>query len=161
MDDVDPRMSGADAGVDTVWTAARRGDRFDAGSRRIDDTTVHELVRAGGFSHPLFTDPEHARMRGFAASPVPGQALLLVLGGLVEATGRFSVGVRALLGYDEVRFLRRVCAGDELHLVVELVGTEPGPEPGLGVVLARLTGSVEGQPVCTALVRHLVEADPV
>jgi acyl dehydratase len=144
----------------SVWASAVRGDGFDAGSRIITEKLAGELVAAGGFSHPLFTDPAYARGAGFDRTPVPGQALLLVAGGLVEATGAFSVGVRSMLGYDDVRFLRRVCAGDEVHLRVDLIGAEPALEPGLGIVHARLTLTVGGAPVCTALVRHLVEVDP-
>jgi acyl dehydratase len=147
----------ADGAPPTLWERTRRREVVDAGSRTVTEADVAAFVRAGGFSHPLFTDPEHARARGFDRPPMPGQALLLVMGGLVEATGLFVVGVRALLGYDDVRFLRRVCAGDSVHLRVDLVGTEPRPEPGLGVVVARFTATVDGEPACTALVRHLVE----
>lgn len=144
----------------SVWARAVRGEGVDAGSREITAATVAEFVHAGGFTHPLFTDPDHARSRGFDAAPLPGQALLLVMGGLVEATGVFREGVRALLGYRDVEFGRRVCAGDVLHLQVELLGVEDHPEPGLGVVVARFVGTVDGEPACTALVRHLVERDP-
>jgi acyl dehydratase len=143
----------------SVWQRARAGYRFSAGSTVIDADTVRAVVQVGGFSHPLFTDDAYARERGFTAAPLPGQALLVIMGGLVESTGEFNVGVRALLGYREVEFGRRVCAGDELRLDVALVGTEEHPDPGLGVVVARFVGTVDGETACTALVRHLVDRD--
>lgn len=143
----------------SVWARARAGQSIDAGSRVITAEMVAEVVHAGGFTHPLFVDPDHARALGFAAAPLPGQALLLVMGGLVDLTPELTGGVRGLLGYDEVEFGRRVCAGDELHLQVDLLGVEDHPDPGLGVVVARSVGTVDGEPACTAVVRHLVERD--
>ena len=145
---------------ESVWAMARRGARVDAGSTVVTEEVARAFIDAGGFSHPLFTDPAVALERGFTSTPVPNQALLLVMGGMVERTGLLVRGVRALTGYDEVAFPRRVCAGDTVHLEVELTGAEPGPEPGLGTVVARMTASVEGQAACVALARHVVEIPP-
>jgi acyl dehydratase len=145
---------------ESVWAMARRGARVDAGWRVVTEEVARAFIDAGGFTHPLFTDPAVARERGFASTPVPNQALLLVMGGMVERTGLLVRGVRALTGYDEVAFPRRVCAGDTVHLEVELTGAEPGPEPGLGSVVARMVASVDGEVACVALARHVVETDP-
>lgn len=144
---------------DSVWRRAQRREHFDAGSRVITAAMVRALVQGGGFVHPLFTDPEYARSRGIGAAPLPGQALLLLMGGLLETSGAFSTGVRSLVGYRDVAFTRRVVAGDELGLGVDLLGTDTSDESGLGIVIARLTASVAGDPACTAVALHLVGID--
>ena len=149
-----------DGDRESVWAMARRGARVDAGSTVVTEEAVRAFVAAAGFTHPLFTDPAVARERGFTSSPLPNQAILLVMGGLVERSGLLVRGVRALTAYDEVSFARRVCAGDVVHLHVELTGAEPGPEPGLGLVVARMVATVDGETACVALARHVVEVPP-
>ncbi len=145
---------------ESVWAMARRGARVDAGSTEVTEEAVGAFVTAAGFTHPLFTDPAVARERGFTSSPLPNQAILLIMGGLVERSGLLVNGVRALTAYDAVSFTRRVCAGDVVGLHVELTGAEPGPEPGLGTVAARMVATVDGETACVAIARHVVEVPP-
>ena len=73
------------------------GDRFHTPSRTLDDVAVRALISHGGFTHPLFTDPEFAAASAFGKTPLPGQAVLMVMGGLLEQSGRFDDNVIALL----------------------------------------------------------------
>jgi len=81
----------------------------------ITQALIDDLVRLGGYTHPLF-DPA-----GDAPAPMPGQGVLLLMGGLVERSGLLDRAI-ALLELREVRFLRMLRAGTTLH--VELA---PGP----------------------------------
>jgi acyl dehydratase len=144
----------------SLWARAQAGETFHAGSRLVDDAVVTDIVRAGGFAHPLFVDPEYARSRGFSSAPLPGQALLVLIGGCLEVSGRFEDGVIALLGYREVTLTRRVCSGDVVDVDVELIGVETSEVPDSGVVVARLFASVAGEVACSAVALHLVEVDP-
>lgn len=75
---------------------------------------VATLVERGGYTHPLFHDTAVSRGLG-SSPPLPGQAVLLLAGGLVEQSGALERAV-ALVELREVRFLRMVRAGDVLHV---------------------------------------------
>jgi acyl dehydratase len=132
------------------------GDRFRTPSRTLDDETVHGLIGLSGFTHPLFTDPEFAKASGFGRTPLPGQAVLLLMGGLVEQTGRFDGTVIALTGFDAVRFLRPVFSGDCVMTEVEVVGKEATPSGSHGVlVMAWRCVKEGGERVAEATARML------
>lgn len=77
---------------------------------------VSDLVSRGGYTHPLF-DVAVSGDR----TPLPGQGVLLMAGGLVEQCGVLDDAV-AMLELRSVRFMRMVRAGDELRVRVT-----PGP----------------------------------
>jgi acyl dehydratase len=101
------------------------GDSFETPTRTVDDETVRSLITTGGYTHPLFTDPAFAAASPFGRTPLPGQALLLIMGGLVEQSGRFDETVIALTGFDDVRFVAPAVAGDTLRVFVEVKAKEP------------------------------------
>jgi acyl dehydratase len=135
------------------------GDRFDTPSVDVDEAMVKELIAAGGYTHPLFTDPAFATASKFGKTPLPGQAILLLLGGLVEQTGRFDGTVIALLGLDAVRFLGPAFAGDTLRGEVEVLAKEPSSNGTKGVlVMAWRCSNGEGKPVVESTARMLFRA---
>lgn len=98
-----------------------------------DDASA--LIRIGGYTHPLFTDPAYAAASPFGRSPLPGEAVLHVMGGAVEQSGRFDDTVVALIGLDGVRFLAPAFGGDTLHVVVEVTGRQVRPNGKRGEVV--------------------------
>lgn len=80
------------------------------------------LVRAGGYTHPLFhpDDP--------ATRPLPGQAVLLLMGGLVEQSGVLDHAI-ALLEIRRTRFTAMVRPGTRLRVEV---GSGPAEPDGRG-----------------------------
>lgn len=91
----------------------------------LDDATVRTLIETGGYTHPLFTDARFAEASGFGRTPLPGEAILLLMGGLAELSGRFDETVIALTGFDSVRFLSPAFAGDTLRVEIEVLAKEP------------------------------------
>ncbi len=75
---------------------------------------IATLVDRGGYIHPLFR-PSAQELAAGTSAPLPGQAVLLLAGGLVEQSGALERAV-ALLELRQVRFLRMVRAGDVLHV---------------------------------------------
>jgi acyl dehydratase len=67
---------------------------------------VATLVSRGGYTHPLFHRP---------APPLPGQAVLLLMGGLVERSGALDHAI-ALLELRRARFHAMVTAGATLRV---------------------------------------------
>lgn len=108
----------------TTFDALSVGDIFMTPARALDADTVAALVSLGGYTHPLFTDPAFAAASPFGRSPVPGQALLLLMGGLVEQTDRFDDTTIALAGFEAVRFIAPAFGGDTIHVDVEIRAKE-------------------------------------
>lgn len=77
-----------------------------------------------GYVFPLFHDAAFAHRAGFGAIPVPGELVLLLLGGLAEQAGVFDETTLALTGLDEVRFRTPCHVGDTIRLEMEVVGRE-------------------------------------
>lgn len=92
-------------------------------SREVTEELAAQLVDAGGYTHPLFHPDEPAER------PLPGQAVLLLMGGLVEQSGALDHAV-AMLEIRQARFKAMVRPGHRLH--VELTSAAPEPvKPGL------------------------------
>ena len=81
----------------------------------LTEDLIDQLVETGGYTHPLF-HPADAEGR-----PLPGQAVLLLAGGLVEQCGVLDDAV-ALVEMRRVTFKAMARAGDELRVRVR-----PGP----------------------------------
>ena len=71
---------------------------------------VHQLIGLGGYTHRLFQG-DGAR----EDPPLPGQAVLLLMGGLVEQSGALD-DATALLELRRVRFRRMVTSGTSLRV---------------------------------------------
>ena len=84
---------------------------------------VASLVERGGYTHPLFR-PTPAQQASGRSAPLPGQAVLLLAGGLVEQSGALDDAI-ALVELRSVRFLRMVSAGDVLRVVLAPGRGEP------------------------------------
>lgn len=92
--------------------------RADASSPVLDvtDDLVSALIRLGGYVHPLFAQTgEHAAVD--VGPPLPGQALLLLAGGLAEQSGELD-RARVMVELRSVRFLELVRAGSRLSLAL-------------------------------------------
>ncbi|WP_141578361.1 hypothetical protein [Actinomadura sp. WMMA1423] len=80
----------------------------------VTQPLIDGLVGLGGFTHPLFNPDPRQRAEGVRA-PMPGQGVLLLVGGLVEQSGLLDHAI-ALVGLREVRFLKMLKAGTTLHV---------------------------------------------
>lgn len=107
------------------------GDVFTSPARTLTEDDVATLIAVGGYTHPLFTDPAYAAASAFGRTPVPGEGILHVMGGLVEGTGRFDETVIALVGLIEVRFRAPAFAGDAVRCEIEVLEKEPRGDKGM------------------------------
>lgn len=130
-------------------------DRIETPARALSEDEIDALVSLCGYVIPLFTDPAYAARTPFGRRPVPGPALLSVMGGLVEQTGRFD-DATALLGFDDVRFVAPAFAGDPLHVEVEVVRREPTRSGSRGIVTMRWRcAGADGSTLAEATARML------
>jgi acyl dehydratase len=137
------------------------GARLTTPTVQLTEPMRAQLVETGGFTHPLFTDPEVAQGRpSFAGRPFPGQALLLVLGGLVEQTGVFDDIAVALIGYDTVRFRAPAYPGDHVHAEVEVWRILPMPNPRrMTLLLDCAAKNQDGQTLATFTMNMLCRTE--
>lgn len=131
----------------------RPGDSFVTPAVEVTEQLRGEVVRIGGFTHPLFTRPAEVRLP--QGSPLPGQAVLLLMGGLVEQSGRLDDAI-ALLGMRDVRFRRPAVAGTLMHVRVEVV-SQTAHSPGRAVrEMGWAAITAEGETLAEATVQMLV-----
>ncbi|WP_157962408.1 hypothetical protein [Homoserinimonas sp. OAct 916] len=94
--------------------------RIRTGSVEITAELIESIVKIGGYTHPLF-NPTLAQQAAGESAPLPGQGILLLMGGLLEQSGALDHAI-ALVELREVRFLQMVTEGSTLS--VELVPTD-------------------------------------
>lgn len=70
--------------------------------------TIETLVSTGGYTHPLFQRTDGGR-------PLPGQGLLLLMGGLVEQSGVLDHAI-AMVEIRRVSFAAMVVAGTTVRV---------------------------------------------
>ena len=108
----------------TAWHELDEGTEIESPPLPVTEELVEALVRLGGYVHPLFTDPEYVRTSSpLPARPLPGAAVLYLMGGLAEQCEVLDGSVLALLGFDDVRFRSPAVAGDVLRLRLRIGGT--------------------------------------
>jgi acyl dehydratase len=83
----------------------------------VTDDLVATLVDRAGYTHPLFHPPP-----GSGGPPLPGQGVLLLMGGLVEQSGALDDAV-ALLELRRARFHTPLRAGTTLRVRIEPAGS--------------------------------------
>lgn len=132
------------------WRPLRPGDSFVTSAVEVTERMRADLVRIGGFTHPLFARPAEVSLP--EGSPLPGQAVLLLMGGLVEGSGRLGDAL-VLMGMREVRFRRPAVPGTMVRVAVEVVSRTPH-SPGRDVCDMRWEAISEADDV---LVRATVQ----
>jgi acyl dehydratase len=81
----------------------------------VTNELVRSLVTMGGYVHPLFTLAESDT----GGPPLPGEAVLLLMGGLVEQAGVADDAV-AMLEMKSARFSSMLRAGSTLRVLVSV-----------------------------------------
>ena len=132
----------------TAWHELPEGTEIESPPLPVTEELVEALVRLGGYVHPLFTDPEYVRTSSpLPARPLPGAAVLHLMGGLAEQCEVLDGSVLALVGFEDVRFRSPALAGDVLRLRLRIGDTEPTGRAGrehlrLGWSMEREDGTV-------------------
>jgi acyl dehydratase len=115
------------------------GDRISSPSFRLEAQRAQEVLRWAGYVHPLFTSPDYAETVGLAPGIVPGELVLLLLGGLAEQTGVFDETTIALAEFESVKFKKPARAGDTVRLEMELLKKHTSPSGRRGFLTFRWT----------------------
>ncbi|WBC22525.1 MULTISPECIES: hypothetical protein [unclassified Solwaraspora] len=132
----------------------------DPPSVTVTAELVDTLISRGGYTHPLFNPPDPGSGGG---PPLPGQAVLLLMGGLAEQSGQLDDAI-ALLELRRMRFHQLVRAGATLRVRIERLASR---STSSGKVVAELRWTAvdaDGAPVAEAeavmLMNESGKADP-
>jgi acyl dehydratase len=140
-------------------TPPRRPVHAVSPARFLDPADAGTVIGLGGYTHPLFTDPAHLASSPFATRPWPGQALLLVMGGLAEQTGLYDGWAVALLGFESVSFAAPACDGDTVTVEIEELDVTPGRRYDTGRFAWRARRA-DGTLLADVVARFLLQPGP-
>jgi acyl dehydratase len=113
------------------------GTYTETPSVEVTDELVTTIVQSAGYTHRLFNPDAGARAAGQVV-PLPGQGVLLLMGGLVEQSGALDHAV-ALLELRSVQFRSMVAAGTTLTVRIEELDSRR-TSGGRAVTVYRWTG---------------------
>ncbi|MGA0614137.1 MaoC family dehydratase [Paracoccus sp. KR1-242] len=99
---------------------------------RITEADIADFCRLTRDHHPLHTDAEYARDAGFPGIIAHGLYGLSLMEGLKTELHLYDESSIASLGWDKVRFLKPLVAGDVIH--VEMDFTAKRESKGRGIV---------------------------
>lgn len=127
------------------------GTEMHSGSHTV---TVQDIARFGELTHdrhPLHTDAAYAQSRGFPGVIAHGLYGVALMEGLKTEMKIYENSSIASLGWDQVRFLQAVVAGDTVYVAFKFVGKRMSGKGGRGVVTEaiRLVNQ-RGEPVIEA-----------
>lgn len=103
--------------VDENEKSHKRGKTLRTEPMTVTGETIDTIVTTGGYTHPLFR-PNSERRADEGTTPLPGQGVLLLMGGLLEQSGILDHGI-ALLELKSVRFFQMVREGAVIRVEVE------------------------------------------
>jgi acyl dehydratase len=118
--------------------------------KTITADALDTFINISGLYLPMFMHDERAREIGHKRRLTPGPMILSLAMGLVKDTGWFD-HIFAVLGFDQLRFLKTVHVGDtvQAQLSVKMTKSTKNPQRGL-VVLSYLVVNQAGESVLSA-----------
>lgn len=125
------------------------GQRFTSPQRTITQADLKAFVQLSGLDLPMFMSDDAARQAGHHRRIIPAPLQLSLAMGLTKAAGVFDQ-VKAVAGFDGLRFLRPVHPGDSLQVHIEVAETRKVSRQDRGLVLLDFTALVDGQAVMKA-----------
>jgi len=122
------------AGTDIFYEDVVVGAEMQSASHTV---TAEDIARFGDLTrdhHPLHTDAAYARSRGFPGVIAHGLYGVALMEGLKTEMKIYEHSSIASLGWDRVRFLQAVVAGDTVTVRFTFVGKRLSGKGGRGVV---------------------------
>jgi len=114
------------------------GATFETPTHAITAPDISRFCDLTRDHHPLHTDAEYAGSRGFGGVIAHGLYGLALMEGLKTELKLYQNSSIASLGWDRVRFLRPVIAGDVVRVRFEFTEKRTSSRPGRGIVFETL-----------------------
>ena len=133
------------------------GDTFVTGEGELSEAMILDFARAYD-PQPFHTDPVAAKESIYGGLIASGFQTLALGFRLVWETGILAGSSMGSPGFDELRWLKPVRAGDRLHVAAAVVGVTPSrSKPDRGIVrIAYRYLNQSDEPVLTCAMMHLL-----
>ncbi|ANB33422.1 MaoC family dehydratase N-terminal domain-containing protein [Rhodovulum sulfidophilum] len=127
------------------------GARFTTASHVITEADIADFCRLTRDHHPLHTDAAYARQAGFDGIIAHGLYGLALMEGLKTGLKLYEDSSIASLGWNAVRFVRPMVAGDEVHVEMAFTDRRESRSRPAGVVTEAVDLILaDGSPAITA-----------
>lgn len=138
------------------------GDIIRSISRTVTEADLVNFISYMFQAEEIFTSAEHAmKESAFKKRIVPGTLTLSLGMGLLSMTGWTRESAIALLGIDEVRFLKPVAVGDSICCEAAIAEKKPPADALRGViVVSHAIKNQQGEPVVRFTTTRLVRRRP-
>lgn len=123
---------------DIYFNDAVVGATFETGAHAITAADIARFCDLTRDHPPLHTDADYAGSRGFGGVIAHGLYGLALMEGLKTELQLYQNSSIASLGWDRVRFLRPVIAGDTVRVRFEFTEKRISSRPGRGIVVELL-----------------------
>ncbi|MEA3101892.1 MaoC family dehydratase [Caballeronia mineralivorans] len=106
----------------------------ESATRPVTPADIRAFCELTEDFHPLHTDAAYAQSRGFPGLIAHGLYGLALMEGLKTSLKLYENTSIASLGWDQVRFLLPLLAGDVVHVVFRVTGKRLSSRAGRGVL---------------------------
>jgi acyl dehydratase len=133
------------------------GDKFSTAATEITEAMIVDFARAYD-PQPFHIDPVAAKQSIYGGLIASGFQTLALGFRLVWDTGVLARSSLGSPGFDELRWLKPVRAGDRLQVEAEVIGVVPSrSKPDRGIVrIAYRYLNQDGEPVLSCAMMHLL-----
>ncbi|MFT3720941.1 MaoC family dehydratase [Pseudorhodoferax sp.] len=114
------------------------GTEMRSPPHRVSAQAIAQFCDVTQDHHPLHTDAAYAKSRGFPGVIAHGLLGLSLMEGLKTSMKLYENSSIASLGWEGVRFVRPVVAGDEVHVRFRFIDKRLSARGGRGVVTEAL-----------------------
>lgn len=115
------------------------GASFTTPSHRITAEDIADFCRLTRDHHPLHTDADYARAQGFEGIIAHGLFGLALMEGLKTELRLYEETSIASLGWNNVRFLKPMVVGDEVHVEMTFTDKRESRSKPAGVITEAVT----------------------
>lgn len=137
--------------IDIYYEDVVIGAEMQSGSHTVTVEDIARFCELTHDHHPLHTDAAYARSRGFPGVIAHGLYGVALMEGLKTEMKIYENSSIASLGWDQVRFLQAVVAGDTVSVKFSFVAKRPSSKGGRGVVTEAIQLlNQRGEPVIEA-----------
>jgi acyl dehydratase len=132
------------------------GANIPSRARTITQTHIVNYLGVSGIAVPMFVDIETAKRSSHGGPIVPGFLTLSIAIGLLEEAMDLS-DLIAVLGFDQIRFVRPVRPDDTIHIQIE-IAKKRTTKAGQGVVTGEIVvANQRDEPVASFEITWLFE----
>ncbi|MGO4852322.1 MaoC family dehydratase [Phaeovulum sp. W22_SRMD_FR3] len=115
------------------------GHSYTTAAHQITSQDIADFCRLTRDHHPLHTDEAYARTAGFSGIIAHGLYGLALMEGLKTQLHLYDASSIASLGWNDVRFLQPMVAGDRLHVEMTFTAKRKSGSRPAGIITEKVS----------------------